>query len=174
MEKAHIEKEYKILISQEDYENILKYLPLEPKTQINYYYKVDNPKTTIRFRQIGKELYFTLKERVKDCHNEYEFKVRRRDFEDPKIQELLTKFNITEHVYLGSLTTSRATLDMAYGQFCLDKSEYLGKTDYEIEYEFYDGEDVDDHEFNDLLDLLHLTYTKQAKTKYARFLEALK
>ena len=174
MEKAHIEKEYKMLLSEEEYLRILDYLPLEPFTQINYYYKTDSKKCTVRFRQTGKKLIFTLKEKEKDYHNEYEFEVRKRTFEDKRIRELLEHFKMSEPEYIGKLVTERAVLDMAYGQFCLDKSEYLGNTDYELEYEFYDGNNADDHEFRDLMDLLKLKYVKNTKTKYARFLEALK
>lgn len=172
--KPHIEKEYKMMITKEIYDYYLSNLPLKTFVQINHYYSTDNPSFAMRTREIDNKILFTLKERKEGYKNEYEFEIKENNLNDSRIQELLEEFNINNPVYEGVMKTTRSILDLEYGEFCLDKNEYLDKVDYEIEYELYDAnKDIND-EFIELLNKANLKYERSYKSKYGRFKEEKK
>lgn len=170
--KAHKEKEYKMMINKDIYDYYLLNLDLKTFTQINYYYSCDNPLFAMRTRLINNKILFTLKEKKDEYKNEYEFEIEENNLNDSRIQKLLKEFNINNPIYEGTMKTTRSILDLKYGEFCLDKNEYLNKVDYEIEYELYDVENDIHDEFIEILNKANLVYERSFKSKYGRFKEA--
>lgn len=169
--KPHIEKEYKMMISKDIYDYYLKTLPLNTRVQINHYYSTNSKFIAIRTRLVDDKIIFTLKQTEESYKKEYEFEIKENNLSDNRIQELLKEFNIETPVYEGQMKTTRSTLDLKYGQFCLDKSEYFNKIDYEIEYELYDSNIDNKDEFIEILNKANLTYQRSYKSKYGRFKE---
>lgn len=171
-----IEKEYKLMISKQDYLIILNYFKEKLNTiiQINYYYdtvpaSVDK---VIRIRKIHNRYFFTLKHKKGELY-EYEFEISKKSLDDLRISDLLSKFDIKELVEIGSMKTTRHLLRDDYGEFCIDYSEYNGIADYEIEYELFNDQlDLEQH-FNKWLKPFNLHYTHNAKNKVQRFKESL-
>lgn len=171
--KPHIELEYKVMIDKTTYLKILDFYHLEPIKQINYYYNANKPYHAMRIREIAGKYIFTLKVKENNYHKEYEFEIKHNDINDQRIKELLNMFNIDKPEYIGSMTTYRAIKDFDNGELCIDKSEYLGHEDYEIEYELKDVNIVDFKTFEHILRENGLEYIPSKKSKFKRFLDAL-
>lgn len=169
--KKHIEKEYKIKIDKETYQRLLKDLDIKRHTvQINHYYSA--PKDMgIRIREEDGTFEFTLKVKKADHMQEYNIKLIKNDVDDPEVKRLLANMNIEGIHYLGDLKTTRSDVCYPKAVMSIDKSEYLGMTDYEIEYELLDHE-IDD--IDDLKEVLKMNDIKmdQNTTKYGRFMAA--
>lgn len=173
MDKPHIEKEYKMMIDEDIYYSLLQKLNIKPFRQINYYYDVYNRECAVRIREIDNKYLFTLKTRGDGFKYEYEFEIKEKNFDDPKVLEVFKKFNITKYKYLGEMTTDRAILKLQKGEICLDKSIYFDSIDYEVEYELFDYLDDGFIEFSMILKENNLEYIKSPKSKYRRFLDEL-
>ena len=100
------------------------------------------------------------------------------EFDIDSIPELFTDdkvFNLTGvntmAILLGSLKTTRHSFIYSDGvEICLDKSEYLGVVDYEIEIEY--TESIPDSLFIKLSDL-GISFEKLSVGKFTRFLNKL-
>lgn len=171
--KAHIELEYKVMINEDSYNKMLTHYDLNPIKQVNYYYSANKPFHAMRIREKEGKFIFTLKVREKNYHKEYEFEVKENNINDEKIQSLLKEFNIDAVEYIGSMITYRAIKDYDHGELCIDKSEYLGQTDYEIEYELKNADKDDFKTFERILSENDLEYTPSKNSKFKRFLKAL-
>ncbi len=141
--QKHLEIEFKTLISKEKYEELLKKFNLEDKIfkQTNYYFDDDSfsllkNKTVLRIRQ--KEQYkLTKKEKGENGNNETSLyltdeeaiKMIRDGFDASIIG--INSFVKTQY----HLTTFRAKIPYLGGTLFLDKSEYSGIEDFEIELE---------------------------------------
>lgn len=68
---------------------------------------------------------------------------------------------------LGSLTTQRQESQTAIGLMALDKNDYAGKVDYELEVEVTDAE-LGKRDFDAFLKVKGVKF-KYAKSKVARF-----
>ena len=170
MKSPHIEKEYKIKLDKKTYERLINSLDLtRTYRQINHYYSA--PKDMgIRIREKENERYFTLKHYEDNKVKEYEFKVDSID--DPKVKELLDDLDIEDISYLGDLSTTRSDIIYPKAIMSLDKSEYLGLVDYELEYELKDS-DIDDLKgLREILRKNDIKEVRMMKTKYERFTEA--
>ena len=82
-------------------------------------------------------------------------------------------FHIEKPVYIGSMTTYRSTLEFEKGELCVYKSEYLNKTDYELEYELKDAKIDDFSTFEGILNNFGINYCPSKRSKFKRFIEAL-
>lgn len=173
MDKPHIEKEYKMAISEEIYTKMLIDLNIEPFKQTNHYYYTYSKEHAMRIREIDNKFIFTLKVKGDGFKYEYEFEIKDNSLNDERIKELLNRFNIDKTFYLGYMDTYRATKDYNFGQLCLDKSMYLGKTDYELEFELFDYQNDDKSEFDELLSKYGLVFINNKTSKFKRFLDAL-
>ena len=60
------------------------------------------------------------------------------------------------------------------GILCLDENEYLGKIDYELEYELKDATQDDYKTLEEFLKTYNLSYIVNTNTKYKRFKDRLK
>lgn len=177
----NIEKEYKVLLTKEQFEKLLSNYPNAVfKTQCNTYYDTDThciqkKKGAMRIRQINDKFIFTLKMHSNDGLLEFEKEVNENSlnsFQDVEIQNLLDKFHINGNlIELTTLCTQRATIETEFAEICFDISSYNGCTDYEIEYEYkkeHDGLSI----FQDILKDVHITYTSNCKSKIQRALES--
>ena len=171
--EAHIELEYKVMIDEGIYCKMLDFYHLVPVKQVNYYYSTNKPFHAMRIREREGHFIFTLKVKENNYHREYEFEIANNDICDPKVEELLNMFHIRKAEYIGSMTTYRAVLDFEKGELCIDKSEYLDKTDYEIEYELKDAKIDDFSTFESVLANFGIKYSPSQKSKFKRFIDAL-
>ena len=176
----NIEKELKVLLNIEQY-NMLKnkYIWENEFVQINYYYLdeknyLKNNNMTVRIRELNDKYKLQIKIPIKECKalhikNEYELDVERVYNVLP---EMLLKEMCgiqTKNVRLvGHLKTYRKTLLLAKDiELCLDKSQYLDKTDYELEIEY---QEIMDDKLLDELKQLGLNFDSKVKGKFSRFI----
>lgn len=169
MEEYQIEKEYKMMLNENDFNTLKSNLNgLTLNDQINFYYTAKN-NMGMRIRLLNNHYYFTLKHFVDNQVREYEWEIPGNSLDDPKIQQLLKELNIDHVDYLGSLRTRRYVLKFPKATLCLDENEYLGCVDYELEYEL-DNYLVDDFaNLEKLLKQINLVYVPNKITKYTRF-----
>ena len=176
----HIEKEYKMLLTKEQYELLLQQIqPDPPVKQVNYYFDTDDHqiqkrKGALRIREREGVFLFTLKLHKED-DTLYEFEkllpsCNQSALLDPEIQSLLQTQSISGSLQLiGELVTWRSIRITDDAEICLDKNIYRDVIDYEIEYEYireHDGLSI----FQSILDLVHLQYKENCRSKIARTL----
>ena len=167
----HIEKEYKITLTKEEYLRIKEALAFdEVLDQTNYYYDAHDPKLGMRIRLSDGLYTFTLKDASLKDVKESEFKVKELSLNDPRISALLKELAIKDPSYLGVLENKRHLKKWSKGELALDKSTYLNTTDNELEYELYDPNDDDLLNLETFLKDLGITKLKQATSKYGRFI----
>ncbi|MDY6063196.1 MAG: CYTH domain-containing protein [Erysipelotrichaceae bacterium] len=172
--KAHIEKEYKMMIDENDFNRIVEKENMELIIQENYYYDLNSSKMAMRIRNIEDLYILTIKVKDGDHQLEYEYRVDDHNIDTPAIKALLKKLNIYgEPKYIGSLLTSRYKLNLAKGEIVLDLNKYLNKIDYEIEYELFDYQTNSNQELIDFLKKYQITFIENKKTKFQRFKEVL-
>lgn len=175
----NIEKEYKILLTKEQFEDLCRfYEPLHFVEQVNVYYDTSNRciesmQGALRIRSKEGKHIFTLKMHDNGNLLEYECEVKNNTVEalgEPSIQSLLTQYNINGSLHqTTTLVTKRAIVEDEYAQLCFDINLYNGMIDYEIEYEYkkdHDGR----KQFSDILNKINVSYTKNCKAKIARAL----
>lgn len=177
----NIELEYKILVDEHSFYELLKEYPnLVFHEQINTYFDTKDHQIrkmhgAMRIRKKD-NFIFTLKLPSKQGLLEYECEVEDdsiTSLSKKEIQDLLLEHGIQgEFVKLTTLHTKRAVFETDYAQLCFDISSYNGIVDYEIEYEYkqaHDGEKV----FNAILNKVNLAYTTNCKSKIQRAIETL-
>lgn len=177
----NVEKEIKILLSEEHYNTIDNQFDWkEEYEQVNYYYEtvgevVDLERTIrIRCKNGKKKLQIKIPEyRDKSLHvkNEYEEVVS----DIPRVLDKEVLNNLAGEVFssdatlVGTLTTLRKiNTQFDNVEICLDRNEYLGMIDYELEIEFT-GPYPDE-----ILNIIkkYITVTDaEARGKHSRFLQ---
>lgn len=180
--KLHFEKEFKILLTKDQFIRLLKHFPQAVfKKQINTYYDtkdlfIRKHIGAMRIRETDDSFIFTLKEKTQNGAQEHECTVAENSaavFQNSELTELLASFHIDQPITaLTSLTTYRAVIELEHGELCFDYNEYNGKCDYELEYEFlrpHDGLSV----FNEILSLVNLRYDKNCTAKIQRALSSI-
>ena len=180
----HVEKEYKILVSKEQFEKLCSlYEKLEFVTQINTYYDtanrdIEKHKGAMRIRERNNRFLFTLKMIQEDLDGlcECECEVSENSsavFQSNDIQQLLGEYHIHGTIIpVTTLTTKRAVIESENAELCFDISTYGSHTDYEIEYEYkqpHDGLAV----FQKLLACIGLVYEKNCTSKIQRAMQAV-
>ena len=176
----NIEKELKVMLTEAQYERLSKEFEWEHTIeQRNHYFRCRNTKlfSSIRVRQIGERFFLQVKMPVSE---EGALSVK-KEFEKelsavPPVlsaEELkeLTGAYFGDAVGMGELFTLRKTAVIESCEVCLDKSEYLGITDFEIELE-YTGEYPT--ELVGRIEALGICFDKPPVGKYARFIDAYK
>lgn len=177
----NIEREIKIALTAEQYETAQKLFVWDKIIeQTNHYYipKGDTGLTSIRVRQIGGKYFLQLKVPVSEngaLHVKKEFE-RQLDSLPEKLsaQELseLVGSDFPAADLAGSLHTRRKLCTAFESvEICLDKSDYLGVTDYELELE-YTG-DYPEKPL-EILKSAGIVQGKAVTGKYARFMERAK
>lgn len=178
----NIEKEYKVLLTNEQFDKLrLGYENLQFQTQINTYYDSSNldvrkKKGAMRIRTINDTFIFTLKLHRNGDVYEYETLVNEDSCAallQQDVQQLLQEHGITKDLHrVTQLVTKRAVVDTGDAEICFDISTYNGITDYEIEYEYkhdHDGLSI----FQNILKPLGITYEKNCTSKIQRALNSL-
>ncbi|WP_236939156.1 CYTH domain-containing protein [Evansella clarkii] len=157
MKKLHqeIEIEFKNLLTEQEYNLLLEQLNIRSETankQVNYYFDtadmlLKEHKSALRIRKKGGEYVLTLKEPHPDGLLETHQKcteteainaMETGDIPQGQVTEQirrLTSVSEAQFNYLGELSTKRLEIHEPDGLIVLDKSEYLGKVDYELEFE---------------------------------------
>lgn len=186
---SSIERELKTLLSKAEYDKLYTYFNLknQPKIiQSNYYYdtadeifKQNNSALRLRVFDNGSSEW-TIKERVSELESiELTQFNREKVIDVPQalnediiysadIQEFIASRNIvwTDIKRTMSLITERYNIDVPYGLYALDYTQYPQAEDYELELESQDIE-VALEQFNSLLASVDISY-KQAETKLSR------
>lgn len=182
------EVQFKSLLTQEEYERLIsKFDTNKSDLQTNHYFD------TSRFSLKAIDCSFRVRER-----NSYEITLKRKkgyqiietnlsitkeEFEELKEtgyvhdddlqEELLSLIGTQKLVNFMSLSTLRHYLPYKSGVLFIDKSTYLGITDYEIEYEAKSYRDEGKKEFIEVINELGIQY-KKAEKKIKRAYNALK
>lgn len=165
------EIEFKTLITKEQYEKLLKDFNLENNifTQTNYYFDTEDAKllqekTVLRIRHKNNSYKLTKKTRASVGADETHILLCKE-----KACELLENgfdASIIGLPYfvknISKLTTHRASCPYKDGTLFLDRSEYYGNVDYEIEYEVDEVEQGKKH-FNEFLIENNITYKESIR-----------
>ncbi len=180
--KKNIEKEYKILVTKEQFYSLLERYPnITFESQTNYYIDTENQmlramQGAMRIRHINNQYIFTLKLPSEKGLLEFEKEVASaslESLEDEKIKNLLEQYHIDGNFqFTTKLHTQRAIHRTPYAELCFDISTYNQITDYEIEYEYlceHDGLQA----FQDILKPIQVIYTKNCDSKIKRALDSL-
>lgn len=172
-----IERELKKIIKQDEYKSLLSVFAWsEIKNQTNFYYDVfppnDNEKITVRIRTINGQNKLQIKCALQNSDKE------RLEFEEevPEISPFISSgrikslsgFHYDDVFLIGALVTQRNIYNWNSSIIvCLDKNEYLGTTDYELEIEYKDNVE------SDLLLLLStygITFNTKQQGKFSRYI----
>lgn len=175
-----LEKEIKIMLTEEEYSRLMTiFAPAKTVTQVNHYYyskACSEQRISVRVREVEGRALLQIKLPVSDCgtlavREEIE---RGLDCVPDEIsgEQLMQLCRIDDTaVKLGSLATQRAlSYEFDGVELCLDKNEYLGCVDHELEAE-YTGDYPE--AVIERLKAEGIDTNKPAKGKYSRFLERL-
>jgi uncharacterized protein YjbK len=183
-----IEIEAKALVTEKDYKKLASAYEKDYPAYVQKNYYIDNKDgllrkegIALRIRTKGPSIEMTLKtplsegllekneQLTKETFNSF-----RKDgvFPDNDLKRFLTMLDIdTGTLYIkASLTTTRIDVPYEGGKLSIDKNEYAGKTDYEIELEYNNEADAE-RLLRELLEKRHIPFTLNKKTKVARALE---
>ncbi|CAM4019575.1 CYTH domain-containing protein [Alkalicoccus chagannorensis] len=184
---SEIEIEFKQLLTPSTYESLLHFYDFPPPfTQVNHYFETSSGKlqqlgAALRVRTKQEGAVLTLKQPHDTGLLETHQTVSTSEWLQLKetgvmppgetrdaVISLLEDETLLE--YLGSLTTVRTETTLPEGTLVLDRSEYAGRTDYELEMEVADYESGR-HFFEQLLESHDLTWNKPPN-KIERFFQA--
>ncbi len=169
--QPNIEKEYKMMLDKESFNQLIKALPNSIiKEQTNYYYDCNSSKMAARIRELNNKFYFTLKIK-EDNLLEFEFEITNNSLEHDDVKALLLRYDIKDITYIGYMETIRYEYHDGYGTYCIDHSKYLGYEDYEIEYELDNYQDDRLNEFMSFLSENNITYQENKISKFKRFID---
>lgn len=177
-----LEKELKALISKHTYEVLCQMFPDGiKKEQTNHYYMSPNNilkkhGITLRVRTIDNKHKIQVKKHIarenalQICEElEQDIESVPNSFSGEEINKL-TEISVPA-LKIGSLTTLRTSYMFCDGvEICIDKSDYLGCTDYEIEIEYTN---VIPTELTDRLSTVGITFDKPSIGKFSRFMNQL-
>ena len=182
----HIEIEYKILIHNNTFESILndyKKDILHDYTQTNFYFThplLEKNKYMLRIREKNNTYELTLKRPTKKHRLETNVILTKQEaelfFSHQNIQNEITNILLDMGISLQdlkqqfSLTTHRYDIKLENGILSLDKNDYLGVTDYEIEFEVND-ENRGYQQFLEIIKPYHLQYSQNCASKIKRVLD---
>lgn len=160
-----IEKEIKLLLTKEEYERLSKSIKFDDSfTQVNYYYDdknftLSNNGITLKVRLVGDLFILYFKEKHSEGND---FLITRLEYtkvlpnlpsqiganeilalthSETSIETLEIIHESLDFQLLGSLKTLRKKKKYDEFEMMVDKNEYLGMIDYEIELELNGGKD---------------------------------
>ncbi|SDN20280.1 CYTH domain-containing protein [Alkalicoccus daliensis] len=182
-----IEIEFKQLIDEDTFNKMLQFYPVNASfKQINHYFETEQMLlkkngAALRVREKEEELVLTLKQPHETGLLETHQAIGVNSFHALKEKGLLPQGETTEQLislcgqmphlrYLGSLETVRSEADLPEGTLVLDRSDYAGVTDFELEFECTDAEEGKKF-FFELLQSWSLTWN-EPDNKIARFYRA--
>lgn len=191
---ANIEIEAKVLISSEDYKKVLKHFKKEidkEYEQVNYY--IDSKNFDLKQQGIGLRireadgLYtLTLKAPMAEGLLEKDQMITKEQYENLSKNKVFPEGNIKEFIImlgykptsleiLAKLTTHRIEIDdgNVLTKLSLDKNDYNGITDYEIECE---GDALENAKkaLGCICSAIGIAYKDNPKSKQSRAMETIK
>lgn len=148
-----IEIEAKSLVSHDDYRKLVKLFESYPRfTQTNHYIDSDDRALSragiaLRIREKDGACELTLKTPLSEGLLEKHANISLAQFEEYKSKGIFPKgdiarfltmldFDVEKLKILASLTTDRIDVEYEGGLLSIDRNEYCGTTDYEIEFEY--------------------------------------
>ena len=177
-----LETEYKSLLTESEYNKIAAHFNWDSvKEQVNHYY-CDADKVLAKNRVM-------FRVRVKDGNSVIQVKLHKNagsplqiceetEYPVNGVPEAIADGEKYTGIKAGELKNIGCTVTLRHSkmwdnqtEICLDKTEYLGITDYEIEIE-YTGEEIPE-KLSTELTALGVEYRKASVGKYTRFLRAL-
>ncbi|MEG0592245.1 MAG: CYTH domain-containing protein [Coprobacillus sp.] len=184
--KEQIEIEYKILITQDIFQQMINNNQVERDyIQTNYYFThpiLQAKKYMLRIREKDNTYELTLKRPYLTHQLETNIiidkqtkdKLISHQYINNEIIDILQKegINPLELVQQFSLTTHRYDIQLNEGTLSLDHNQYLGKEDYELEFEVY-HEKEGYEKFLEIISAYQLQYTNNCKSKIKRVLDSL-
>ncbi|MDG4962025.1 CYTH domain-containing protein [Pseudolactococcus raffinolactis] len=191
--QTNLEIEYKTLLSLSEFDQLGKrFSHVAPVRQTNHYFdtpdlKLRANKLSLRIRTFDDAAEMTLKIPQKVGNLEYNIALTSEEanailatktlpqncINIQNILELLKGYAIDLSAVrvLGSLTTTRREYETSIGLMALDKNEYSGRLDYELELEVADARSGEKN-FNYFLKDNQIEY-RYARSKVVRFLESI-
>lgn len=163
--KKNIEIEFKTLLSPEDYHRLKESFFNDAilHDQKNRYFDTINKdlydrRMTARIRTVNQRSLFTLKQIDPDNQViEHEIEDQKLQIDDPRIMNLLETLNIPITIIeISRSHTQRLIIVDDAGEWCLDRTDFGHRVDYELEYEL----------INDKLD------SQSGLDRFTNFLEA--
>lgn len=178
------EQEVKAILSEDEYVYLKRKLKFDEEfEQVNAYYSdengiLDEKKVTIRVREQGEKYVLQVKELLSESgslhiHNEYEKLISEvpRSICSNELTELCGIY-LPDVQLLDILITHRMIKWWnKTTQICLDKNQYLGKLDYEVEIEYENKLEKDILSQFKEWDIL---FDKEISGKYSRFKQEYK
>ncbi|MDE6732201.1 MAG: CYTH domain-containing protein [Oscillospiraceae bacterium] len=139
-----IENEFKIMLTEAQYEKLLSSRDFSTVTQVNYYYDTGDLEmsarhVTVRVRELGGNFYLQMKLPTEKALSRVELERELEALPETISGEMLNSLaqgDFPDVKMLGSLKTTRSVWKFDGGEIDLDKSEYFGKVDFEVEIEF--------------------------------------
>jgi uncharacterized protein YjbK len=181
-----IEIEFKNLLSQGEFMNLIKHFKIEETeftNQENHYldtgdFQLRNMQSALRIRNKKNTFTLTLKtpleEGLLETHQSLSAQgaidlLEQNVFPDGEVKDMLLELglSIPSLRHFGSLITNRAEIGFNDGLLVLDKSSYFNKVDYELEYEVQDYK-LGKKNFLDLLNQ-HGIPKRETENKIMRF-----
>lgn len=141
-----IENEFKIMLDKAEYEKILAMYKFTSIVQTNHYYDTDalemsERHTTVRVRELDGKFFLQVKFPTEIQFSRVEFCEELEEIPESVSSERLkslTGADFPDVRRLGALKTTRNIHKFDGGEIDLDRSEYFGVIDYELEIEFSD------------------------------------
>lgn len=146
-----IENEFKIMLTEAQYNAIHKmYAWDSEKQQVNTYYdsadlECSTRHITVRVRSICGKYFLQMKLPAEQTGNGAVSRIELEQELDgipqtlePEMMKKLSGAELPEVHLLGTLTTFRSVKKVPGAEIDLDRSEYFGRTDYELEVEYTD------------------------------------
>ncbi|MCF6136863.1 CYTH domain-containing protein [Pseudalkalibacillus berkeleyi] len=187
--KQEIEIELKNLVTNDEFSQLIHHFSIPEnsfKNQTNYYFDTNNfdlkqNHCALRIRRKSNTYTLTLKEPYEEGLLESHESLTKENalqlidgkaFSSSEIlKHIESKYGISKLSieYLGSLETKRSEYPYKSGLLVLDHSKYLGKEDYELEFEVPERTQGE-MEFNDLLKTFSIPQRK-TPNKIQRFFD---
>lgn len=140
------ENEFKVMLTAEQYESLLELYDFEMFTQVNHYFDtkelaMSERHITVRVRELDGKFFLQMKLPTSVSFSRVELSRELPELPDTISGAELTELSGVECPdvkRLGELKTTRGVWKFDGGEIDLDRSEYFGKTDFELEIEFTD------------------------------------
>lgn len=141
-----IENEFKVMLTAEQYENLRKLYDFATLTQVNHYFDTDalemsERHITVRVRELDGRFFLQMKLPTSVNFSRVELSKELETLPETLSGAELSALSGVECPdvkRLGALKTTRSVWKFDGGEVDLDRSEYFGKTDFELEIEFTD------------------------------------
>lgn len=177
-----IENEFKVMLTAGQYEKLLKMYDFRTFSQTNYYFDTDTlemsaRRITVRVREVNGGFFLQMKLPTSVNFSRVELSKELKTLPETLSGLELTELSSVECPdvkRLGALKTTRSVWKFDGGEIDLDRSQYFGKTDYELEIEFTD-EQAARAVMGEIADALNISQNDGVCTgKVRRFLDEYK